>query len=284
MQSVFTKVGLKAIGKDLVTPEALQWAMDNLDYLNKPMRLLGSSVKVEKGSDKRDTYILYMQPHDKVAKTTLCPMAETGGCAAPCLISSGQLGMSAGQRAATKRTLLFLLDTKGFYETLGSEIDKAERRALKTGTRALFRLNGTSDIDHGDFIASKPHSDFYDYTKILSRVRQNTLGNYHLTFSGSMYSVQSRSALKKAIERGYHIAVAYNSKGAKGDILALPVGSMESLDTTDLRPLDKQQGTLGFLARKGSSVKQRATENTQGNSFFVTAANHGDFIKLTEIA
>jgi hypothetical protein len=53
-----------------------QWAIENLDYLNKPMNLFGSSTKVQKGSDKFETYILYLQPADKVAVKTLCAFAE----------------------------------------------------------------------------------------------------------------------------------------------------------------------------------------------------------------
>ena len=49
---------------------AKKWAIDNLDYLNKPMTLFGSSLKVEKGKDKFDTYIIYLQPADKVAINT----------------------------------------------------------------------------------------------------------------------------------------------------------------------------------------------------------------------
>ncbi len=139
-----------------INQNAKQWAIDNLDYLNKPMRYLGSSVKVEKGADKFDTYIQYLQPADKVATDTLCAFATAAGCKEPCLISSGQLGMSTGQRAATKRTILMLLRPDSYKASLLAEIDKAERKALKTGVPALFRLNGTSDIDYTDIIKERP--------------------------------------------------------------------------------------------------------------------------------
>ena len=258
----------------LITHKAKLWALDNLEYLNKPMRLFGSSQKVEKGSDKRETYILYLQPANKVAVKTLCSGAAAAGCEKPCLISSGQLGMSTGQRAATKRTILFLMRPDWFHAQLSQEVHKAERRALKTGIPALFRLNGTSDIDWTAFIAQHPTSGFYDYTKVLSSIRKNTLGNYHLTFSGSMYSTASKRALSKAVARGHHIAIAYNTKGLKSDNIAIPEG-MYSFDTTDLRPLDKTQGVVGYLKRKGSNKAERAAEGAQ--SFFVTADNQAEF-------
>ena len=102
----------------LINTNAKKWCADNLDYLNKPMRFFGSSLKVEKGADKYDTYVMYLQPADKVATETLCSFAVLAGCKEPCLISSGQLGMSVGQNAATKRTILMLLRPKLFESAI----------------------------------------------------------------------------------------------------------------------------------------------------------------------
>jgi hypothetical protein len=268
----------------LINNNAKEWCVNNLDYLNKPMRFFGSSLKVEKGADKFDTYVMYLQPADKVAVETLCSFAVLAGCKKPCLISSGQLGMSVGQDAATKRTVLMILRPLDFSSTLLSEIDKAERKALKTGIPALFRLNGTSDVDFTDIIIQRPDSVFYDYTKILSRVRKNSLSNYDLTFSGSMYSTQSKAALRKAVSAKYRIAVAYNTKGLADDGLQLR-HDLKSFDTTDLRHLDGN--VVGTLTRKGSNKKERASDNLKSESFFVTIANVLEFnniIQTIEVA
>ncbi len=264
----------------LINSTAKQWAIDNLDYLNKPMKFFGSSLKVEKGADKYDTYVMYLQPADKVATESLCAFAELAGCKKPCLISSGQLGMSVGQNAATKRTILMLLRPKLFESALLSEIDKAERKALKTGIPALFRLNGTSDLAFTAIMAQRPESMFYDYTKILSRVRKNSLSNYDLTFSGSMYSVQSKSALRKAVASKHRIAMAYNTKGLADDGLQIN-HSLKSFDTTDLRHLD--DNVVGTLTRKGSNKKERAKDNLRSDSFFVTSANVREFNDIIAI-
>ena len=258
----------------LINSTAKQWAIDNLDYLNKPMKFFGSSLKVEKGADKYDTYVMYLQPADKVATESLCAFAVLAGCKEPCLISSGQLGMSVGQNAATKRTILMLLRPKLFESALLSEIDKAERKALKTGIPALFRLNGTSDLDFTAIMSQRPESMFYDYSKILSKVRKNSLSNYDLTFSGSMYSVQSKSALRKAVASKHRIAMAYNTKGLADDGLQMN-HSLKSFDTTDLRHLD--DNVVGTLTRKGSNKKERAKDNLRSDSFFVTSANVREF-------
>jgi hypothetical protein len=268
----------------LINNNAKEWCVNNLDYLNKPMRFFGSSLKVEKGADKFDTYVMYLQPADKVAVDTLCSFAVLAGCKKPCLISSGQLGMSVGQDAATKRTVLMILRPLDFSSTLLSEIDKAERKALKTGIPALFRLNGTSDVDFTDIIIQRPDSMFYDYTKILSRVRKNSLSNYDLTFSGSMYSTQSKAALRKAVSAKYRIAVAYNTKGLADDGLQLR-HDLKSFDTTDLRHLDGN--VVGTLTRKGSNKRERASDNLKSESFFVTIANVLEFnniIQTIEVA
>ena len=258
---------------------AKDWACANLEYLNKSMKILGTSIKVQKGADKFNTYIVYLQPANKVAVKTLCDGAEASGCKRDCLISSGQLGMTLGQAATTKKTILYLLRNAWFNWQLLIEIDDAERKAKRTGIPALFRLNGTSDIDFGYIVAERPDSMFYDYTKILSRLRKNILSNYDLTFSGSMYTKQSKNALRKAVQRKHRIAVAFNTKSLKDDELQLPV-DMLSFDKTDLRHLDSN--SIGHLKRKGSNKEQRRQENKVYDSFFVTLENLKEFNDIAQ--
>ena len=265
----------------LINSSAKQWAIENVDYLNKPMQFFGSSTKLEKGSDKYDSYVMYLQPADKVATQTICAFAAKAGCKEPCLIDSGQLGMTTGQNAATKRTILMLLRPDYFKKQVLAEIDKAERRAAKHGQLpALFRLNGTSDLDFSDIIKQRPASMFYDYSKILSRVRKNTIANYDLTFSGSMFSMQSRSALQKAAAAGHRIAMAFNTKLIASDSLTIP-DNLADFDKTDLRHLDGP--VIGALTRKGSNKKQRAFDDKQQYSFFVTSANLKQFKDIIAI-
>lgn len=264
----------------LVNAATKAWAADNIAYLAKPKQgLLTKSVKTKKGDKIAQTYVMYMQPADKVAADTLCPMAGPSGCKAPCLISSGHLGMSAGQRKATWRTLLFLVKPALFYQLLRAEIEGLAAFHGAMGEDLFVRLNGTSDVDFSEFIASMPHVEFYDYTKILSNVRKNTLPNYDLTFSGSMYSDASRAALRKAVKRGHRIAAAFNTKNSKADTLAIPEG-LADFDETDLRPLDGP--VIGALTRKGSSASERRDDDVNA-SFFVTNANKNQFLELVNL-
>tara|TARA_Y100000592_G_C5277092_1_gene224560 strand:- start:119 stop:598 length:480 start_codon:yes stop_codon:yes gene_type:complete len=143
---------------------------------------------------------MYLQPADKVATKTLCAMADAAGCKSPCLISSGQLGMSVGQNAATKRTVLMLLRHGYFVSSILREIDKAERKALRDNIPALFRLNGTSDLNFTYIIDQRPQSQFYDYSKNLSHVKRSR-ANYDVTFSGSMYSTNLGQLSKKQLHK-----------------------------------------------------------------------------------
>jgi len=270
------------LSSSLVTTKGQQWAINKLEYLNKPMKLFGSSQKVEKGSDKFTTYILYLAPADLVSSRTLCSGAVSSGCYGPCLYQSGQLGMTTGTNAMFKRTILMLLRPEWFETALLSEIDKAENKAKRDNIPALFRLNGTSDIDFSYILKQRPHSMAYDYTKVLSRIRKNTLPNYDLTFSGSMYSEQSKNALRKAVQRKHRIAISFNTKESKKDTFSIPT-HLKSFDDTDLRHLDAN-GTIGALKRKGSSIAERIIENSKKDSFFVTQSNLDQFNDIIAVS
>jgi len=249
-----------------------QWALDNLEYLNSNNKLLGSSLKVEKGRDKAYTVVMYLQPADKVASKTLCAGAKLAGCKNECLISSGMLGMTTGQRAATRRTILFLLDTDTFYDRLRSEI---AREYKKHGDKLAVRLNGTSDIDFNAFVASMPDVRFYDYTKVWARVTKNKLSNYDLTYSGSAFSSKAIAMTARAVTAGARVAIAFNTGERKGEF-KIPL-SVADFDTTDLRFLDKPG--LGGLKYKGGSIKTRQA-NAIRDSFFFTPSTYNQLTNI----
>ena len=270
------------VAGNLVTPAAIAWAGDNLDYLNKPMRLFGTSLKVEKDSDKAEVYVMYLRPAGSVARVTLCPAAKSSGCEKDCLISSGHLGMTGAQSAATKRTILFLMRPEWFKDQLLIEIDKAEVKAKRTGIPAAFRLNGTSDINWHALIRQRPESQFYDYSKIAGHFT-DAPDNLDLTYSGSMATPAARRALGVAVKRGFRIALAFNTKESKADSLGLPkaLGGRElmSFDKNDLRYLDAK-GAIGHLTSKGTNAAYRDELNKEADSFWVTESNIGNLADI----
>lgn len=247
---------------DAINDDAKAWAIDNLDYINSANKLLGSSLKVEKG-EKEGFYtsILYLQPADKIATKTLCAGAKLNGCKTPCLISSGQLGMSTGQRAATRRTIIYLLDSDRFFTMLRKEIDGLYR---KHHDQLAVRMNGTSDIDFSDFIATMPHVRFYDYTKVFRRMAYNRLPNYDLTYSGSAFSPKSIEITGRAVREGHRVAIAFNTAERKGEF-PMPEDILD-FDETDLRFLDGKG--LGGLKCKGGSKAKRLESMDKPNFFF----------------
>ena len=245
------------------------WAIDNIDYLNSNNALLGSSLKVEKG-EKEGYYtsVMYLQPANKVSTVTVCSGAKFAGCEKPCLIGSGMLGLTTGQAAATRRTIIYLLDPVRFFEMLRKEI---ANKYKKHGDKLAIRLNGTSDIDFTDFIASMPHIRFYDYTKVYARVIKNTLANYDLTYSGSAFSSKSIQMTARAVVEGHRVAIAFNTAERKGEF-KVPTDLMD-FDSTDLRFTD--QPGLGALKYKGGSVQKRM-ESMNTNDFFFNMDRYND--------
>ena len=175
--------------------------------------------------------------------------------------------MSQSQRAMTRRSIQYVFDPDGFKERLRHEIIKNER------DNYCIRLNGTSDLDWSDLIASLPNVQFYDYTKVFKRLERNTLPNYHLTFSASFKSENTIQQTKEAVKRKYNVAIPLNTKECKGEFkrpTALVINSkkesVQNFDITDLRFLDKPS-SIGTLTRKGSNIKQRLGEMHQPSFF-----------------
>ena len=258
-----------------INTNAKLWARDNWDYLTKtdtPLINVNSSTKIEKG-EKLDVYtgILYLKPADQVTTKTICAAAGLMGCKKGCLISSGQLGKKAGSNAATKRTIMYALQPALFLKHLKVEILRHE---LNHGDKLAIRLNGTSDIDFSDLIASMPDVQFYDYTKIYARYLNNDLANYDLTFSGSANNTKSLEITARAIRAGMRTVLAINTAESKGEYKlpdTLGLIPLVNMDDTDVRFKD-DSNAVGVLKRKGSNKNTR-THDEQRDGFFFNQSN-----------
>ena len=258
----------------LLTDSAKQWANKNWHYLTKvdtPLINVNSSSKIAKGKKiNLATAILYLKPADSVSLKTICAAADLFKCKKECLESSGQLGMKTGDNAKIKRTILFLLRERDFYDNLRAEILKHQAAAERKKQKFAVRLNGTSDIDFSSFIESMPATQFYDYSKVYSRVKNNTLKNYDLTFSGSAASNKTIGITARAIRAGFRTVLAMNTAETKGEYKLpnkLGLIPLVNMDDTDARFLD-ELNALGVLARKGSNKEQRQQDEKKNNFFF----------------
>lgn len=215
------------------------------------------STKLEK-SLKRGyaTYGVYLAPADMSGHNT-CPMSEH--CKAFCLVNSGRVvmdilsGHNRINAARVKRTLLFYENRPLFLKIMRAEIRRAKRWADKRGLPTSGRLNCTSDLSpnlFADFTGSilDEFSDiqFYDYTKVYSRVKEQhrrNRPNYDLTFSHDGYNWDT---CKQVLMDGGRVAVVFYGGMPKEfdgyDVI--------SGDNYDMRFLDPKGVVVGLTYHK----------------------------------
>lgn len=205
------------------------------------------------------TFILHLAPA-KLSGYQVCAKA-TAGCETACLNTAGRGGMfkkgettNVIQQARIRKTKMFFEERAMFMELLRYEISRAIAYARKKGLKAVFRLNGTSDIAWekirmGEFrnvFEAFPNEQFYDYTKIIGR-KLSSIANYSVTFSRAE-SNDLDTAI--AMEKGWNVAVVFQK--------TLPATFMGRKvidgDEHDLRFLDEKECVVGLIA-KGRAKK-----------------------------
>jgi hypothetical protein len=199
------------------------------------------------------TGILYLAPA-KISGYEVCPM-RSAGCTAACLYTAGMGAFSNVQQARIKKTKMFFEQREEFFKLLHKDIKSLIAKAKKENFVPAIRLNGTSDINWVRFkiFEQYPEVQFYDYTKMLNHLTKD-VANYHITFSkNEMNDVDCKIAL----ERGYNVAVVFNTK--KG--LSLPSSwnnyPVYDGDDTDVRFYDPDNHVIGLRA-KGMAKKDNS--------------------------
>lgn len=242
-----------SFGKTTMTIEAF--------FSRKPKEMLAldGSVKVIKGNKKGyKTAILYLTASNG-SGVELCPLAAIAQCRNACLTTAGNGRYDSTQLARLRKTLYFNQYRDEALAMIAKEIDKHYAASIKGGWTLLVRLNGTSDIrweNEGDLIQSRPHVQFYDYTKLHNR--KGVPANYDLTYSYSgveAYLKYLPSALANpSLKR---VAAVFRKRStveqmlAKGETyIGLPVVDG---DDTDIRH-DDPANTLVALYAKGKAM------------------------------
>jgi hypothetical protein len=190
----------------------------------------------------------------KISGYEVCPM-RSAGCTAACLYTAGMGAFSNVQQARIKKTKMFFEQREEFFKLLHKDIKSLIAKAKKENLTPAIRLNGTSDINWVRFkiFEQYPEVQFYDYTKMLNHLTKD-VANYHITFSkNEMNDVDCKIAL----ERGYNVAVVFNTK--KG--LSLPPFwndyPVYDGDDTDVRFYDPDNHVIGLRA-KGMAKKDNS--------------------------
>lgn len=229
------------------------------------LRLLGTSIKVDKGEKKGVlTAVMYLAPHESskpYGGKNVCPFA-TPGCIASCLgHSSGRLTLSTSQNAQIWKTLAFFYARSWFLDQLGKEIVMHSRKAIRKGLIPAIRLDGSSDLGLAEhFSYSFPHVQFYDYTKSYAaavRFATDRLPpNVHVTFSLAETTESHNAAACLAKCKG-NVAVVFRTKDPNAfpsTWRGLPVIDG---DETDVRFMDPKGCCVGLTVKGNKAPKDR---------------------------
>ena len=196
------------------------------------------------------TGILYLAPA-KISGYEVCPMRSVG-CTEACLYTAGMGIFSNVQKARIKKTKMFFEQRDEFFKLLHKDIKSLIAKAKKENMLPAVRLNGTSDINWVRFklFEQYPEVQFYDYTQMLNHLTKD-VRNYHITFSKNEINDVD---CKIALERGYNVAVVFNTK--KGVSLPSTWNNYPVYDgdDTDVRFYDPDNHVIGLRA-KGMAKK-----------------------------
>jgi hypothetical protein len=196
-------------------------------YAAKPARILTDGAAQNKLSkNKLPSFGMMLTPERGLMRETLraarevfnltgafnvCPLASLG-CAAACLVFSGQSGMPTAQRAQAIRTMFLLAHPYAAGLIIGAEI----RAALRRHGRINLRMNTTSDIRWElvapDMIAALAAAgvQLYDYTAWRPADRAPS-ADYHLTYSAKESAHTSDDYLTAILASGNNVAVPFDT-------------------------------------------------------------------------
>lgn len=153
---------------------------------------IGSDAKTKKGETFNYlTGILYLAPAN-ISGWEVCP-SRSEGCTSACLFTAGRGVYQNVKDARIRKTNLLFKNRSEFLKLLRHDIALLVKKAQSKGMIPCVRLNGTSDLGWEgiakDIMNEFPDVQFYDYTKVLTRMIRYCDGkmpsNYHLTFSRS---------------------------------------------------------------------------------------------------
>ena len=189
------------------------------------------------------TYSLYLPPA-KTSGYEVCP-GRTAECTKLCLNESGMNTMVRNDKgdvindSRITKTKLFFEHPEFFMNWLVYEIKAAQRKAIRMTYAFSIRINNTSDISPEDFqlngvniLQMFPEVQFYDYTKVASRVDlMKIYNNYDVTFSYTGYNL---TACQEMLLNKIRVAVVF--KNVPENFMGYPVVDG---DENDLRYRDE---------------------------------------------
>ena len=193
LQSVHEQIALSGLHKFFQFSDCVGIiSMEKLQASKFYLLGIGNDAKTSKGAKYGFlTGILYLAPAN-ISGREVCP-SRSPGCSSACLFTAGRGVYTNVQNARIRKTNLLFSDRKAFLTLLRHDIALLVKKAKAEGFTPCVRLNGTSDLGWEgiakDIMTEFSEVQFYDYTKVLSRMKLFCQGkfpkNYHLTFSRS---------------------------------------------------------------------------------------------------
>lgn len=230
--------------------------------LSKPQRLGDDgNFKLSKRRSFENDYAisqLSLTPHTTIPFMNLCGYASPE-CSKFCLNLTGRGQMKTTQIRRMLKSLAWHYEPDRFIKQLENELKIRHSWCLAKGLKLAVRLNTFSDVPWENYLSlSKfPYIQFYDYTKIPSRVQNGHYGSfrhYHFTFSRSEINDDVWPNLINKV----NVAVVFQGDTLPIDYKGYPVIDG---DESDLRFIDYPfQGCIIGLREKGSNLKN-ATSN-----------------------
>jgi len=232
----------------------------------------GNNAKTVKGDgDAFETAIMYLAPFTQAGVGNVCSMAAMAACWQGCLNTAGRGAMNTVQAARVRKTKQYMTERVSFLAQLVEDLEGFAAYCKRKGVKPCVRLNGTSDIiwekghpvdrngmRHASLMAAFPEVQFYDYTKIYTRVDKVMPSNYSLTLSYSEANPDfAREIMARMREGKANMAVVFRDR-ARVDALLAKGGDVVDGDKTDMRFLDPQGGFIVALYAKGKA-KQDAS-------------------------
>ena len=207
---------------------SLKWHGHILSYNNN------KTVKGEKHGYA--TFIFYGAPNTISGYNTCANSSE--GCRANCIYYSGYGAMKTVQNARIRKTKMYFEERHDFLSLVNMDIKSAIKFCIHNNIKPAFRLDGTTDIGLAKhFVRLYPKFQFYDYTKIMKRVKlAENHENWHVTYSLSENT--TKSTMEILLAGNTNIAIPFKRVPDVGGQFRLWGRKMVDGYSTDLRFLD----------------------------------------------
>ncbi|CAB5155946.1 hypothetical protein UFOVP149_39 [uncultured Caudovirales phage] len=237
----------------------------------------GNNAKTVKGDGTEyETAIMYLAPFTQAGRGNVCAMAVMAHCWEGCLNTAGRGAMNSVQRARVAKTRRYMEDRASFMAQLIDDLRKFANYAKRKGVQPCVRLNGTSDImwekghpvtvggvRFASVMEAFPMIQFYDYSKIYTRVDKTLPANYAITLSYSEANPDFASEIINRVMAGKaNMAVVYRTKELAQQAV-YEHGAIDG-DLTDMRFLDLQPMDGGVGNTVALYAKGRAKRDTSG--------------------